>query len=157
MLTHHYTELVNFFSRSLNDREAARDVVQESYARVMAMDYGVALMDLRALLYRTGKNIVIDDARRRKAETSMLQTFALLHADEQPCAERHVSARQQLERLAARLDVMPRKRREAFILVRIYGFRHDEAAAHLGASIAAIEKHVVRAVLDLMHLAPAAA
>lgn len=157
MLTHHYSELLNFFSRSLNDRDAARDVVQESYARVMAMDYGAALLDLRALLYRTGKNIVIDDARRRRVEAGVLETFALLQPDEQPCSERHASARQQLERLAARLGVMPHKRREAFILVRIYGYRHDEAAAHLGASVAAIEKHIVRAVLDLMHLAPEAA
>lgn len=157
MQTHHYAELINFFSRSLNDREAARDVVQESYARVMAMGQQATVLDLRALLYRIGKNIVIDDARRRKLEAGVLETFALLRADELPCAERHACARQQLERLAARLGVMPRKRREAFILVRIYGFRHDEAAAHLGASVAAIEKHVVRAVLDLMHLAPEAA
>lgn len=153
MLTQHYAELVNFFSRHLNDRDAARDVVQESYARVMAMDYGVTLRDLRALLYRTGRNIVIDDARRRQAEAGMLATLALLHPDESPCAERRCGARQQLERIAARLTVMPRKRREAFILVRIYGFRHAEAAAHLGVGEAAIEKHVVRAVLDLAGLA----
>ncbi|MFN3888083.1 MAG: sigma factor-like helix-turn-helix DNA-binding protein [Aquabacterium sp.] len=154
MLTHHYAELVSFFSRSLNDREAARDVVQESYARVMAMGQHAAVLDLRALLYRIGKNIVVDDARRKRLEMGVLETFTLLQADRAPCAERQASARQQLERLAARLAVMPRKRREAFILVRVFGFRHDEAATHLGSTVAAIEKHVVRAVLDLVALKP---
>ena len=151
MAAHHYAELVSFFSRSLGDREAASDVVQESYARVLAMGATQAVVrDLRALLFRTGKNIVIDNARRRQAEARMLDTLALVCADEAPSAERAVDARRQLERLSLRLAAMPRKRREVFVLVRIYGFSHAEAAAHMNGTVAAIEKHVVRAVIDLM-------
>ncbi|MEG1455609.1 MAG: sigma-70 region 4 domain-containing protein [Comamonas sp.] len=47
---------------------------------------------------------------------------------------------------------MPRKRREAFILVRIYGCSYAEAAAHMGVSVDAIDRHVVRAVMDCMRL-----
>lgn len=151
MAAPYYVELVSFFSRSLGDREAASDVVQESYARVLAMGATQTVVrDLRALLYRTGKNIVIDDARRRQAETRMLDTLALVCADEAPSAERAVDARRQLERLLGRLSAMPRKRREVFVLVRIYGYSHAEAAAHLGNTEAAVEKHIVRAVADLM-------
>lgn len=150
----YYAELVNFFARSLGDRDAAADVVQESYARVLAMSATSAVVrDLRALLFHTGKNIVVDGARRRRAEAHMLQTLAMLCADEAPSAEREVSARQQLERLARRLAAMPRKRREAFVLVRIYGLSHAEAAAHLASTLAAVEKHIVRAVCDCMGLA----
>lgn len=42
---------------------------------------------LRALLFRTGKNIVLDDARRRTAEAHMLQTLAVAGADEAPSAK----------------------------------------------------------------------
>lgn len=151
-----HSELVGFFARSLNDRDAAADVVQESYARVFAMNPASgAVRDLRALLFHTGKNIVVDGARRRQAEARMLQTLALICADEAPSAEREASARQQLERLAQRLRAMPRKRREAFVLVRIHGLTHAEAATHMQGSVAAIEKHIVRAVCDLMGLAPA--
>lgn len=152
---HYYAELMSFFSRSLRDREAAADVVQESYARVLALQAReVAVRDLRALLFRTGKNIVIDGARRRQAEAQVLQTLAVVGADEAPSAERQVAGRQQLELLARRLHAMPRKRREVFVLVRIYGFSHAEAAAHMDVSEAAIEKHVVRAVCDCMGLLP---
>jgi RNA polymerase sigma-70 factor (ECF subfamily) len=155
VVAHYYAELVSFFARSLKDREAATDVVQESYARVLALQAReVAVRDLRALLFRTGKNIVIDDARRRQAEVHLLQTLAVVGADEAPSAERQVEGRQQLERLSRRLQAMPRKRREVFVLVRIYGFSHAEAATHMGVSEAAIEKHVVRAVCDCMGLLP---
>ena len=149
----YYAELVSFFARSLNSRDAAADVVQESYARVFAMQSReLAVRDLRALLFRTGKNIVIDDARRRAAEARMLETLAVVGADEAPSAERQVQGRQQLVLLSRRLQAMPRKRREVFVLVRIYGFSHAEAAAHMNISEAAIEKHVVRAVCDCMGL-----
>lgn len=155
MAANYYAELVRFFARSLQDREAAADVVQESYARVFALQArDVAVRDLRALLFRTGKNIVIDDARRRLAEAHMLQTLALVSAQEAPSTERQVAGREQLVLLSRCLHAMPRKRREVFVLVRIYGFSHAEAAAHMGISEAAIEKHVVRAVCDCMGLAP---
>lgn len=155
MVAHYYSELVGFFTRSLGDRDAATDVVQESYARVLALSArSVAVRDLRALLFRTGKNIVIDSARRRQAEVRMLDTLALVCADTGPGVEQQASARQQLELLSRRLTAMPRKRREAFILVRIYGFSHAEAAAHMQSTEAAIEKHIVRAVCDCMGLSP---
>ena len=84
----------------------------------------------------------------------MLQTLAVVGTDEAPSAERQMAGRQQLELLSRRLHAMPRKRREVFVLVRIYGFSHAEAALHMGISEAAIEKHVVRAVCDGMGLQP---
>lgn len=104
MVAHYYAELVSFFARSLNSRDAAADVVQESYARVFAMQsQDLAIRDLRALLFRTGKNIVIDDARRRTAEARMLQTLAVVAADEAPSPERQAQGRQQLVLLSRRL------------------------------------------------------
>jgi len=150
MATNFYAELVNFFSRTLRDRDAASDVVQESYARVLAMDSQAAILDMRALLYRTGKNIVIDAARSRQAELRMIETLRLICPDASPCTERTVSARQGLRQLATRLGALPCKRREAFILVRIYGFTHAEAAIHLETTPASIEKHLVRAVCSLV-------
>lgn len=148
----HYAELLGYFARALRSRDAAADVVQESYARVLGMGAQALLLDMRALLYRIGKNIVIDEARRRRVEEGVLQTLGLLQAQESPPPEHTAAARQQLEWLAARLFVLPRRRREAFILVRVYGMSHAEAAAHQGVTVAAIEKHVVRAVCDLADL-----
>lgn len=84
----------------------------------------------------------------------MLQTLALVGSDCAPSVEQQVVARQQLERLIARLSAMPRKRREAFVLVRIHGYSYAEAAAHMGVSPAAVDQHVVRAVFDCIRFRP---
>lgn len=149
----HYTELIGFFSRFLNDKDAAADVVQESYVRVFALTQSENVVrDLRALLYKTGKNIAIDAARRRKIEASAYETLAVLGATQVMSVEGQVNARLQLERLLQRVQAMPRKRQEVFVLVRVFGFTHAEAAQHLALSIASIEKHIVRAVYDLYDL-----
>ncbi|MBV7486271.1 RNA polymerase sigma factor [Bordetella sp. BOR01] len=156
MVARYYPELLNFFSRSLGNRDAAADVVQEAFARVLTMHAsGKEVFDLRALLFRTGKNLIVSDARRRAAETRMLDTLQLISIDNAPSVEQQIDARLQLERLLARLSVMPRKRREAFILVRIYGYSYAEAGEFMGIAASAVDKHVVRGVLDCMrHKAP---
>lgn len=37
VLDHYYRELLNYFSRQVKDRDAAVDIVQEAYARVLAV------------------------------------------------------------------------------------------------------------------------
>ena len=149
-----YSELLGFFARFLNDKEAANDLVQESYARVYARgDTGRVVHNLRALLYRTGKNLAIDAARRRKAEEAALETLLAISAHSAPSTEQCVAAKLQLERVLLRLQRMPRKRREVFVLVRIYGYTHAEAAQHMAISTQAVEKHMIRAVCDFLSLA----
>lgn len=147
-LGRYYKELIAFFSNSLRDRDAAADVVHESYARVLAMDEGVSIQEPRALLYRIGKNIVVDTARRLAVEGRALDLIAAAGHDNAPSVEWEVETRQQLDTLLGHLSVMPRKRREAFILVKVFGYSHAEAAEHLSSTVSAIEKHVVRGILD---------
>jgi RNA polymerase sigma-70 factor (ECF subfamily) len=68
--------------------------------------------------------------------------------------EQQAIARQQLDGLVRRLAVMPPKRRDVFILVRVHGFSYKEAGAHMGLNETAIERHVMRAILDCASLAP---
>lgn len=148
----YYKELIAFFTHSLRDRDAAADVVHESYARVLAMDPDTGISEPRALLYHIGKNIILDAARRNNVEVNAFNTLVSLHHDTAPSVEREIEGRQELAHFISRLSVMPRKRRDAFVLVKIYGYSHAEAAKRLASTIAAIEKHVVRGVMDMMNL-----
>lgn len=144
----YYRELLRYFTRH-GDGDAAADVVQEAYARIYALQRtGTSVFNPRALLYHAGRNIAAARAKRQAAEQRMLDTLGLVAADAAPSVERHAIARQQLEGLMRRLSAMPRKRREAFILVRIHGFSYREAGEHLGVSVAAIERHVMRGIFD---------
>lgn len=60
--------------------------------------------------------------------------------------------REALKRVAARLEKMPRLRREVFVLARLYGYSHAEICARLDLSEAAVKKHIVRASMDCADL-----
>jgi RNA polymerase sigma-70 factor (ECF subfamily) len=151
----YYRELLRHFTRSFGDRDTAADVVQEAYVRIFALQSkGNAILDPRALLYHVGRNVAATQATRRAAEQRMLDTLGLVAADAAPSVERTVIARQQLDALVRRLSVMPRKRRDAFILVRIHGCSYAEAGAYMGLRVEAIERHVMRGILDCAGLAP---
>lgn len=145
----YYRELLRYFTRSAGNGDTAADVVQEAYSRVLALQStGKPVFAPRALLYRTARNVLTTQAIRRAAELRMLDTLALVCADSAPSVEREVSARQQLDRLMALLRCMPRKRRDAFILVRVHGMSHAQTAAHMEISSKAVERHITRALLD---------
>ena len=151
----YYRELLRYFSRRSGDGHAAADIVQEAYARIYALQRGGgAVIDARALLYHAGRNILASAAARRAAEQRVLDTLGLVAPDSAPSAERQAMARQHLDRLIERLAAMPPKRRAVFVIVRIHGYSYREAGQHMGLSEAAIERHVMRAILDCAGLAP---
>lgn len=149
MLERYHRELLRYFTRKAGDGDTAADLVQEAYARVLGhQDAGGLVLEPRALLYQTGRNLLATQAARRAAELRMLDTLALVAPDSAPSVERHVAARQQLRRLVALLEAMPRKRRHAFLLVRIHGLSYAQTAAHMEISEKAVEHHMTRALLD---------
>ena len=67
MSVHYYRELLNFCAKNLKDRDAAADLVQEVYARFLAVGRsGETVLDPRALLYRTARNLLTDHHRRSR-------------------------------------------------------------------------------------------
>jgi RNA polymerase sigma factor (sigma-70 family) len=145
-----YRELLAFLTGRVRCRHAAADLTQESYARVLAAQRtGQVIDDPRALLYSTARHLVIDAARHRRVVDAWAVERAEL--DPQPLApstEYVVAHRQLVDRLAARLAALPARRRDVFVMFRVFGHTREEIAAALGITEAAVAKHVVRATLD---------
>jgi RNA polymerase sigma-70 factor (ECF subfamily) len=149
-----YVGVMRFVSRQLANREDAADVTQTSVARIIARAQSVEVPFPRAALYRTAQNLVFDLRRQAMAERRLLDLLEPVTAGAQaPSAELVTAQRQRILRLERRLARLPQRRREVFLLVRAYGYTHREVADRLGISIEAVEKHVVRAVLDCTDLA----
>lgn len=152
MLERFYRELLNFLHRQVGDRDTAADLAQESYARVLTAQHaGPPVLDGRALLYRTARNLVIDQHRRAKVrQQESLDTVAEL--ENQP-APRHLqpeealASRQTVYAYVQVIENLPPRCREAFVLHLIEGLAQSEVAQRMGISVSMVEKHVVRGTL----------
>jgi RNA polymerase sigma-70 factor (ECF subfamily) len=140
---------LNFLSRAVRDRDAAADLTQESYARVLAAQRaGQVVQDPRALLYRTARNLVIDRHRRAgvrsettEADASDDEAAALDRLAGPPSLEPDtiVASRANLAAMVATIDGLPPRCREAFILYKFDGLSYAEIAARMGISTRTVE------------------
>lgn len=153
MLEHYYRELLNFCTRAVKDRDAAADVVQESYARVLAIQRSSApISEPRALLYQTARHVMIDQHRRsllrRHEDLSAISEadHPAMPAHQEPQAL--LASTQAIEAYVATIEALPPRCREAFILHVFDGLPHAEIAQRMGTSVSMVEKHIARGRLE---------
>lgn len=147
MLERYYRELLNFLSRAVRDRDMAADLAQESYARVLAArEAGQSQHDPRALLYRTARNLMIDQHRRADVRGGHAPA-----TDEEPTEpdslagprsaepEAIFASRQGLAAILATIDRLPPRCRETFILYKFDGLSYADIAQRMAISPRTVE------------------
>lgn len=152
------SDLVRFFTARLRSREAAEDLVQEMYERIVRADPEEAVANPLAYLYRLGANLMLDRARyegRRAAREdawSGANTMRVGSAEvvDEPPADEAVDARMRLDRLLAAAEALPPQTGRAFRLHKLQGLSHAETAAAMGVSRSAVEKHISAALKFLL-------
>lgn len=149
MPARYYRELLNFCVRMVKDRDAAADVVQESYARVLAIQQArVPIHEPRALLYQTARHVMVDQHRREVLRSH--DDLDGLEEAEQPLGAAHMqpeallASSQAIEAYVATIEALPPRCREAFILHVFDGLSHAQVAERMGASVSMVEKHIAR-------------
>lgn len=150
MFERYYPELLKFLFVRLRDREAARDLAQETYARVLGFSMAKVgeVQAPRALLYSTARHLIADQVRRDRVRLhSGLDDCDQMAGptDRQP--EQLATRRQQLERLLDTVAELPPRCREAFVLHKLKGLTHAQVAKRMGITINAVEKHLIRALV----------
>lgn len=113
--------------------EAAADLSQDAFVRVMTANDGQPIGNARAYLFRIARNLAIDLARRQKLAQSVSDPEAALAsiADDAPSAERVLISRQELHVLQAALDEAPKTHQDVFFS-RLDGMTFDQIASQLG-------------------------
>jgi RNA polymerase sigma factor (sigma-70 family) len=143
----HNEALVRFLLARLRSRQAALEVAQEAYVRLLSLDEPGAVSYLRSFLFKTAANLAVDRLRRedvhaRATETPLFHEFA-----DARTPERVVAGAQEIRKLTSLLDTLPPKCRRAFILNRFYGLDLSVVAAQMGLSERMVRTYVVRALL----------
>lgn len=149
-----YRELRNYLRGRLGNAEDAADIAQTSFERVYhyalpASGEAPTIESPRALLFKAAHNICINLARHDKLVLEWLNERSQLEINvSAPSAELLVSQRQLLNKLVNHLEKMPARRRNVFLLFRVYGYTREEIARRINITESAVAKHVVRSTLD---------
>jgi RNA polymerase sigma factor (sigma-70 family) len=147
----HHAGLFDFFCRTLGDRPAAEDLVQEVFIRVLK--YRRTYRDegrFQTWLFHIARNVRIDHVRKRQPD--QLMADAPEPAAEGAGVAATIEAAQEVERLRQALMRLPDDRRELVVLAKYRGLSHDQIAAVLRVEPGTVRVRLHRALKQLRAL-----
>jgi RNA polymerase sigma factor (sigma-70 family) len=143
----HNEALVRFLFARLRSRQAALEVAQEAYVRLLSLDQPGAVSYLRSFLFKTAANLAVDRLRREDVHARATETPLFREFTDDRTPERTAVGQQEIQRLAELLTALPPKCREAFILNRFQGLEFPAIADKMKLSERMVRVYVVRALL----------
>jgi RNA polymerase sigma factor (sigma-70 family) len=151
-----YTDLLLSLSRRTRCVQRAYDVLHDAFLRFALAQHREPIAQPNAYLRRVAHSVLIDhyrDAARYyplpDSNPDHLDNGEGVQRDFAPSSEHLADIQQRLEALQRILDCLPPRCREVFWLARIEGHTQPEIARALGISLSMVERHLVRALLDL--------
>ena len=128
------------------------DIIQETYAVLADLAAVDHILSPRAYAFQTARSLIVRHCRRAK----IVRMDALDDGDfdaialDAPSPEQHASAREELRHVADLIGRLPARCREALMLRRVEGLSQREVARRMGISEHTVEKHIGRALRDLV-------
>lgn len=158
-----YGGLLRAIVRRTQCSHRAKDALHDAFVRYAVKPRHQELAEPQAYFRRVVQSVLADHHRDAQhlplvadvlagpagapAHEADAAAFSLGHF--QPSAQDLYAIRQRLELLQRLLDALPPKCREVFWLFRIEGHSQADIAHRLGVSVNMVERHVMRALIDL--------
>jgi RNA polymerase sigma factor (sigma-70 family) len=133
--------LTRFLHRNWQNRSEVQDLRQEVYARLCEAAAGDRPLLVKAFLFATARNLMIDRARRaRVISIDVLTDLEMQNVPlDEDGPERKVSTREELKLLKQALEDLPTRIRDVVVLRKIEGLSQKEVASRLGVTENSIE------------------
>ncbi len=130
--------LLALAGRMLGDPAEAEDVAQETFVRAwkQARDWRPGTARFDTWLHRVALNLCYDRLRRRR---EVVTDTPPERPDEGPAPDRGLEAKDVGDRVAAAMQRLPERQREAIVLCHYQELSNIEAAALMGVSVEALE------------------
>lgn len=141
----HRARLESLVARRTGRRDQAGDLVQESFARLIAAGSSGSVEQDTRMLYTIARNATIDSNRSiRRRHNALASLVPEQFPQQAPSPIEALEARDTLAQLAAILQTLPQRSQDVFILRRVHGLSHAEIARALGVSVSTVQKHLLR-------------
>ncbi|MGC4029962.1 MAG: sigma-70 family RNA polymerase sigma factor [Steroidobacteraceae bacterium] len=142
----HHSWLRAWLRRRLGDSFAAADLTHDTFLRVLIRHPPSVIREPRALLTTIAKGLVLDRRRHQRIENAYLEALAQLPEPLVPSPEVQAMAIEALTEIDRKLDGLPWRARQAFLLSQLDGLKQSEIAAQLRLSIPTVRRYVASAL-----------
>jgi len=147
------SSLISFVARFFKHQHAAvEDVVQETYLRALEAQKRTKIINPRAYLYQTSRNLALKelgrsgyrltDSLEKSAQENVLANGSGL--------DEEYAARQTFELFCRAVRQLPIKCRRVYVLRKVYGFSQKEIAIRMNISEKTVEAHLAKAAVRCM-------
>lgn len=143
--------LVDHLTWLLGSREAAEDAAQEALIRIWEQRERWHDGSARALVFRIGRNLALDEKRRERVRREFAAREAVTGEREESPGDR-AEVMEYETRFREAMEALTPSRREAIELVRLRGLSHQEAAEALNISKQTVANRMTLALADLRML-----
>ena len=149
----HNRSLVLFLASRLKDRQAAHEVAQEAYVRVLQLESPGTVSFLRAYLFKVASNLAIDRLRRQQSRARLDPIDDFEEFLDQATPERTAIAHEELAFLGCVIAELPVKYQEAFRLHRVEDESFEDIAHRMGLKERMVRRYVTRCPILELHQA----
>jgi RNA polymerase sigma-70 factor (ECF subfamily) len=141
----HARDVMRFALYLSGDSSLAEDIAAETFARAWTATGEIRTATVKAYLFAIARNLVRERARRDRGSVEIDEGLA----DPRPGPSVSADGRIELRAVLAALQRMPEADRAALLMRAQDGMSHEEIAAALGLSVAAVRVRIHRARLKL--------
>ncbi|MEX0893654.1 MAG: sigma-70 family RNA polymerase sigma factor [Gemmatimonadota bacterium] len=137
-----YPSLFRYLNRLMGDPDAADDIAQESFVRLLRQK--IPEDEVRPWLFTVAVNLVRDRARKSERRQRLLVSAPSLVSVEAP-ADAQVEQAERIAEVRAALERIPPRDRQ-LLLMREEGFKYEEIARVVGVAPASVGTLIARAL-----------
>lgn len=140
----YYPKLFRYAIIHIHSNDMASDLVQEVFFRVWENRGKLnSQKSIQAYLYKILKNLIINHIKLASSKTvSIEKGIGSEHLKTELDSDFQLDIQMALEKL-------PPKVRNVFVLIKMEGFKYNEAAEICGISVKAVEKRMTKALIKL--------
>lgn len=147
MFKEHQKRLVNKAARSTQDKEAAADIVQDVFSKMLGSNSEQSSDETIKILYVATRNATIDHLRTNRRRQEILERLTpeqIISTVLLPDAI--MEGKQSLQSVDNILLELGKMTRDIFLLRRVYDMPNAKIAKRYGISVSAVEKHIAKAM-----------
>jgi len=150
----HHAWLRGRLLRRVSSASEAEDVAAQTFLHLTEDGGRSVIREPRAFLSTIAKRILIKHWQRQDLEQAYADTLRCMPEALALSPEEHCMLVEAICQIDRALAALPLPVKTAFLLSRLDGMRYPQIAAHMGISLATVERHMKRAFLHCVACAP---